>query len=149
MVEIPDELLELLQLVHEGGSSAAPEIEHQRSAPCGQPPRERKGRADAPQPLRDAPRMKRPMDALLLSRVTTAQSGASSPGNASCPRDNHMWWEALFTKAMDAKVKPQSSYLNLGFWVMVTFSPIFRMIFLARAGETTFRIHRTRLTASM
>lgn len=50
---------------------------------------------------------------------------------------------------MDANVRPQSSYLNRGFWVIVTFSPILRAIFLARAGATMFRIHRTRLRVIM
>lgn len=32
--EVLDELLELVQLEHEGGSGAAPEAEHQRPATC-------------------------------------------------------------------------------------------------------------------
>lgn len=50
---------------------------------------------------------------------------------------------------MEANVGPQSSYLNRGFWVMVAFSPSLRMIFLARAGQTRCKIHRTALRVSM
>lgn len=69
------------------------------------------------------------------SMLTTSVSGASPPTKASCPRDNHMCCEAVFTKAKEENVSPQSSYLKLGFCVIVTRSPNLRMIFLVRLGE--------------
>lgn len=152
VTEIPDELLELLKFEHKRGSGATSEIQHQRSVPCGrQQSQTQRGtnQPDAEEPRRDAPFINSPIDVLFFPMVTTGESGASCPTKASWPRDNHMWWDAVFTKAIEVKVKPQSSYLNLGFWVMVTFSPSLRMIFLARAGETSCKVQRTPLSISM
>uniref|UniRef100_A0A0E9X3T9 Uncharacterized protein n=1 Tax=Anguilla anguilla TaxID=7936 RepID=A0A0E9X3T9_ANGAN len=85
----------------------------------------------------------------LPSKVTTGVFGALSPTNASSPREIHRCPRAVFTKVSVANVGPQSSYLNFGFWVIVTRSPSFSRILFASPGATIDNIRKTRVCISI
>lgn len=68
--------------------------------------------------------------------VTTGESGAAYPLNASCPSDHHMLDVAVLRKVNDLKVSPQSSNLKLGFCVIVICVPIDNMSFLKSLGDS-------------
>lgn len=83
------------------------------------------------------------------SIVNTGESGATPPSNASCPKDSHMCIVAVLMKERDMNVRPQSSYLNLGFCGIVVVSPTERMTFFARFGEMQCTILRVILRHTM
>lgn len=154
VAEVPDELLELLKLVDKRGSGATPKTQHQRPVACKCT---RSAKRKSTEGFTEATKLEsghRPfIYALMLvfspSMLNTGEPGASPPTKDSCPRHNHRLCAAVLVKFTVANVKPQSSYLKLGFCVMVAFSPILRIIFLARLGETKRKIHSVRLSPIM
>lgn len=146
VAEVLDELLELLKLVDKRGSAATSKTQHQRPVACKYT---RSAKLKSTEGHAEATTLEsghRPfIYALMLvfspSMLNTGEAGASPPTKDSCPRLNHRLCAKVLVDFTVAKVKPQSSYLKLGFCVMVAFSPILRIIFLARLGEAKRKIH--------